>query len=310
MAAHKEDKNLDDFREWLSDNLRYFMLGGVILIIVVVLFCGIRACSGSNKGNSGDEQKTTSEDQGNVPSSPTSEGESDEKKEDANPMETADADVTALIKSYYQALGEKDIATLKTLEDDFTPSDESKVTNLKDYIEGYEVGDVYTKKGMTDDSYVVYACFSYICQGVETKAPALTQFYVYKNSGGSWVIDNGALQDSEISAYMEKQLSDSDVSALIKKVQNELDQAQQSDPSLAEFLNGLGEEADVSTNAEDGTMLTTTDECNVRAEASTDADILGVISAGEQVEKTGTDGEWVQIDYDGETGYIRGDLLE
>ena len=286
---------MDDFREWLSDNLRYFMLGGAILIIVVVLFCGIRACSGSNKGNSGDEQKTTSEDQGNVPSSPISEGESDEKKEDANPMETADADVTALITSYYQALGEKDIATLKTLEDDFTPSDESKVTNLKDYIEGYEVGDVYTKKGMTDDSYVVYACFSYICQGVETKAPALTQFYVYKNSEGNWV---------------EKQLSDSDVSALIKKVQNELDQAQQSDPSLEEFLNGLGEEAGVSTEAEDGTMLTATEECNVRTEASTDADILGVISAGDQVQKTGTDGEWVQIDYDGQTGYIRGDLLE
>ena len=309
-VTHKEDKNLDDFREWLSDNLRYFMLGGAILIIVVVLFCGIRACSGSNKGNSGDEQKTTSEDQGNVPSSPISEGESDEKKEDANPMETADADVTALITSYYQALGEKDIATLKTLEDDFTPSDESKVTNLKDYIEGYEVGDVYTKKGMTDDSYVVYACFSYICQGVETKAPALTQFYVYKNSEGNWVIDNGALQDSEISAYMEKQLSDSDVSALIKKVQNELDQAQQSDPSLEEFLNGLGEEAGVSTEAEDGTMLTASEECNVRAEASTDADILGVISAGDQVQKTGTDGKWVQIDYDGQTGYIRGDLLE
>ena len=301
---------MDDFREWLSDNLRYFMLGGAILIIVVVLFCGIRACSGSNKGNSGDEQKTTSEDQGNVPSSPISEGESDEKKEDANPMETADADVTALITSYYQALGEKDIATLKTLEDDFTPSDESKVTNLKDYIEGYEVGDVYTKKGMTDDSYVVYACFSYICQGVETKAPALTQFYVYKNSEGNWVINNGALQDSEISAYMEKQLSDSDVSALIKKVQNELDQAQQSDPSLEEFLNGLGEEAGVATEAEDGTMLTASEECNVRAEASTDADILGVISAGDQVQKTGTDGEWVQIDYDGQTGYIRGDLLE
>lgn len=301
---------MDDFREWLSDNLRYFMLGGAILIIVVVLFCGIRACSGSNKGNSGDKQKITSEDQGNVPSSPISEGESDEKKEDANPMETADADVTALITSYYQALGEKDIATLKTLEDDFTPSDESKVTNLKDYIEGYEVGDVYTKKGMTDDSYVVYACFSYICQGVETKAPALTQFYVYKNNEGNWVINNGALQDSEISAYMEKQLSDSDVSALVKKVQNELDQAQQSDPSLEEFLNGLGEEAGVSTAAEDGTMLTASEECNVRAEASTDADILGVISAGDQVQKTGTDGEWVQIDYDGQTGYIRGDLLE
>ena len=307
---HKEDKNLDDFREWLSDNLRYFMLGGAILVIVAVLFFGIRACVGSNKGNSGDGQKTTSEDQGNVPSSPTNEGESDEKKEDANPMETADAEITALIKSYYQALGEKDIATLKTLEDDFTPSDESKVTNLKDYIEGYEVGDVYTKKGMTDDSYVVYACFYYICQGVDTKAPALTQFYVYKNDDGNWVIDNDALQNSEVSAYMEAQLSDSDVTALVSKVQGELDQAQEKDSSLADFLNGLGDEASVSTQAENGTMLTAIDDCNVRAEANTDAEILGVISAGDQVEKQGTDGEWIQIDYDGETGYIRGDLLE
>ena len=301
---------MDDFREWLSDNLRYFMLGGAILVIVAVLFFGIRACVGSNKGNSSDGQTTTSGDQGNVPSSPTNEGESDEKKEDANPMETADAEITALIKSYYQALGEKDIATLKTLEDDFTPSDESKVTNLKDYIEGYEVGDVYTKKGMTDDSYVVYACFYYICQGVDTKAPALTQFYVYKNDDGNWVIDNDALQNSEVSAYMEAQLSDSDVTALVSKVQSELDQAQEEDSSLADFLNGLGDEASVSTQAENGTMLTAIDDCNVRAEANTDAEILGVISAGDQVEKQGTDGEWIQIDYDGETGYIRGDLLE
>lgn len=301
---------MDDFREWLSDNLRYFMLGGAILVIVAVLFFGIRACVGSNKGNSDLKQNTTSEDQGNVPSSPTNEGESDEKKEDANPMETANAEVYALIKSYYQALGEKDIATLKALEDDFTPSDESKVTNLKDYIEGYEVGEVYTKKGMTDDSYVVYACFYYICQGIETKAPALTQFYVYKNSDGNWLIDNDALQDSKISAYMEAQLSDSDVKALIAKVQSELDQAQETDSALAEFLGGLGEEANVSVEAEDGTMLTATDDCNVREEANTDAEILGVISAGEQVEKKGTSGEWVQIDYYGETGYIRGDLLE
>ena len=39
----KEDKNLDDFREWLSDNLRYFMLGGAILLIVLVLIFGVRA---------------------------------------------------------------------------------------------------------------------------------------------------------------------------------------------------------------------------------------------------------------------------
>ena len=43
---------MDNFREWLSDNLRYFMLGGVILIIVAVLFFSVRACTGSGKGTS------------------------------------------------------------------------------------------------------------------------------------------------------------------------------------------------------------------------------------------------------------------
>ncbi len=50
------------------------MLGGAILLIVVVLFFGIRAFMGSGKGDSSkdtaDEQVTADNDQGNVPSSP------------------------------------------------------------------------------------------------------------------------------------------------------------------------------------------------------------------------------------------------
>ena len=68
------------------------MLGGAILLIVVVLFFGIRAFMGSGKGDSSkdtaDEQVTADNDQGNVPSSPANDGETDGKK-DANPMETA-----------------------------------------------------------------------------------------------------------------------------------------------------------------------------------------------------------------------------
>ena len=60
---------MDNFREWLSDNLRYFMLGGVILIIVAVLFFSIRACTGSGKGTSDGEQTTAQDNsQGNDPS--------------------------------------------------------------------------------------------------------------------------------------------------------------------------------------------------------------------------------------------------
>ena len=307
---HKEDKNLDNFREWLSDNLRYFMLGGAILIIVVVLFFGVRALVGSNRGNSEKEPNTTSENQGNVPSSPTKEGESDdEKKEDANPMETNNADISALIRSYYKALGEQDIATLKTLEDDLTPSDEAKITNAKEYIEGYEVRDVYTKKGLTDDSYVVYASFYYICQGIETKVPALSWLYVYKDSAGKLIIDNDAQQNAKISAYVDRLSGDEDVKKLLADANDEYDQAQVEDPALAEFLDGLGEDASM-TGAESGTMFTASDACNVRAAADMEAEVLGVISAGTQVESKGVDGEWTQIEYEGQTGYIYSSLLE
>nr|WP_288884945.1 hypothetical protein [uncultured Blautia sp.] len=38
---------LDNFREWLSDNLRYILLGLAILVVLVVLFFGIKALTGS-----------------------------------------------------------------------------------------------------------------------------------------------------------------------------------------------------------------------------------------------------------------------
>ena len=304
---------MDNFREWLSDNLRYFMLGGAILLIVVVLFFGVRAFMGSGKGDSSkdtsQEQTTADNDQGNVPSSPANDGETDGKK-DANPMEKANEEITSLIKSYYKALGDKDIATLRTLVDNLAPSDESKITNAK-YIEGYEAGDIYTKKGLDDDSYVVYSCFYYICQGIDTKVPALAEFYVVKDTDGNWKIDGAVHDDSdEITKYEVSLRQDDDVKELKDKVKKLYDDAQASDPALTTFLEGLGEDDTGSEDTAEGTILVVTEDCNVRAAASSDAEILGGLSAGTEVEKKGEDGEWVQIDYDGTEAYVHNSLLQ
>ena len=304
---------MDNFREWLSDNLRYFMLGGAILLIVVVLFFGIRAFMGSGKGDSSkdtaDGQVTADNDQGNVPSSPANDGETDGKK-DANPMEKGNDEITSLIKSYYKALGDKDIATLRTLVDNLSPTDESKIANAQ-YIEGYEAGDIYTKKGLDDDSYVVYSCFYYICQGIDTKVPALAEFYVVKDTDGNWKIDGAVHDDSdEITKYEVSLRQDDDVKELKDKVKKLYDDAQASDPALTTFLEGLGEDDTGSEDTAEGTILVVTEDCNVRAAASSDAEILGGLSAGTEVEKKGEDGEWVQIDYDGTEAYVHNSLLQ
>ena len=304
---------MDNFREWLSDNLRYFMLGGAILLIVVVLFFGVRAFIGSGKGDSGkdttENQTTADNDQGNVPSSPANDGETDGKK-DANPMETANEEITSLIKSYYKALGDKDITTLRTLVDNLAPADESKITNAK-YIEGYETGDIYTKKGLDDDSYVVYSCFYYICQGIDTKVPALAEFYVVKDTEGNWKIDGAAHNDSdEITKYEVSLRQDDDVKKLKSKVQKQYEDAQKSDSALAAFLEGLGDDVAGAAETADGTTLVVTEDCNVRSEANSDGDVIGGLAAGTEVVKEGEDGEWIQIDYEGTTAYVHSSLLE
>ena len=304
---------MDNFREWLSDNLRYFMLGGIVLVIVAVLFFGIRACVGSGKGASDDGQNTVQDnDQGNDPSSPEDDGETNDgkKEEDTNPLVEGSAEITAFMQSYYKALGERDIATLRTLVSDLAATDESRITNAKDYIEGYEVGSVYTKKGLDENSYVVYTCYDYICSGIETPVPSLGYSYVVEDSSHNFQILGAADQNTEISQYMDDMLSDEDVENLRQEVQAAYDQAQTEDPDLARFLDGLGEDADSSSAAASGTMLTVTEGCNVRAGAGTDTEVIGGLDAGTQVEKRGEEGEWIQIDYDGQTGYVHNSLLE
>ena len=304
---------MDNFREWLSDNLRYFMLGGVILIIVAVLFFSIRACTGSGKGTSDGEQTTAQDNsQGNDPSSPEDDGETNDgkKEEDTNPLEEGSDEITALMKSYYQALGERDITTLRTLVSNLTPSDESRITNAKDYIEGYQVDNVYAKKGLDENSYVVYTRGSLICKGIDTPAPSLWSSYVVKDSDNNYKILGDLEQNKEVSDYMDSLKSDTDVQKLTSEVQAAYEQAQKADTALAQFLNGLGEEVD-STTQQDGTTMTVAEGCNVRSAANSDEDnIIGGLDEGDEVQVLGQEGDWVQIEYDGQTGYVYSGLLQ
>lgn len=53
----------------------------------------------------------------------------------------------------------------------------------------------------------------------------------------------------------------------------------------------------------------TTDKVNVRATADTSADKLGSAEKGTSFTRTGTDGDWSIIDYNGITGYIKSEFL-
>lgn len=317
---------MDNFREWISDNLRYILLGGGVLIVAVVLFFAVRAATDQGK------DKTVSKDQADTVSDSQQVSE-DQVSSDQISNNTLEKDavpeVDKLVKDYYKALGDKNIEELRSMVSALDPAEESKIANTK-YIEDYENVEVYTTNGLEEGSYVVFASFAYKCKDVETPAPALSQLYVVTDESGKLWISGEAVNDPEIQAYVNTVMSQSDVIQLRNNVQAAYDQAQANDPQLQAFLQSLGgedsgtprpESEEPSENTSDGQVpdntdipaegtMTAIDDCNVRASAQSGSDIVTVVPAGEQVNKLGEENGWIQIEYGGVTGYVYQDLLQ
>ena len=62
---------MDDFREWLSDNLRYIMLGVGIILVLVLIFFGIRFISNLVGTDVKDSEIQTEQDVDAVTETPT-----------------------------------------------------------------------------------------------------------------------------------------------------------------------------------------------------------------------------------------------
>ena len=131
-----------------------------------------------------------------------------------------------------------------------------------------------------------------------------------KDSDNNYKILGDLEQNKEVSDYMDSLKSDEDIKKLTSEVQTAYEQAQKNDSALAAFLNGLGEEVD-STTQQDGTTMTVAEGCNVRSAANSDEDnIIGGLDEGDEVQVLGQEGDWVQIEYDGQTGYVYSGLLQ
>ena len=305
---------LDNFREWLSDNLRYILLGLAILVVLVVLFFGAKALFGSGDKDKGSEPKQKTEQEktsgGSEKSDDSSKDAQDTNTEDKDALQkNAYPEVNAIINTFYTAWGNKDMDSMKRVTDSFDSADEAKVLNST-YIESYSKIVTYTKKGLTEGSYVVFVSYDLKFVDIDTPAPGLTQVYVETDDEGKVYIHKDD-DDKEVQDYIAKVVQEEDVKELISKVQKEFQEAQESDDKLREFEDQLGSETTTASMAADGSTVSAINGCNVRAEADTDSEKIGELEAGEQVKKIeNADNGWIKIEFDGKTGYVRGDLLQ
>ena len=158
----------------------------------------------------------------------------------------ANVELNALMVNYYNAYAAGDINALSAYASPISDGEASYIKFMSQFIEAYNVVNVYSKKGLEDGSYLVSVYVKEKFVGINTPAPGLEFFYVRTNENGMLYIDNSygtynqkeneTSQDPKVQEVIEIYNERSDVMKLKKMVQEELEEALKSDPALNQFL--------------------------------------------------------------------------
>ncbi len=325
---------LDDFREWLSDNLRYILLGLGIIIAVIIVFCIVRLITGSGRSSSSAQSSTVTVQTETTASAAESATESDAASvtstitaTESSELVKDDAAIKTLVQQYYTAVAASDTTTLSQIVEPWNDEVQSQVLG-SNVIEAYENIATYSKTGLQDGEYVVFAYYEAKLPDIETTVPSLSMLYVSTDASGSLIINSNRETDSEIAAFTTQAASEADAAALISQVNQAYEQALAQDEALSSYIASISSSsasADTDTmddgsdssasqtatgTASAGATLTATTTLNIRQTASTSAAIMGILPEGTSVTALSDEEDgWIQIEYVTSSGNIDGYVM-
>lgn len=249
--------------------------------------------------------------------------------------ENAHPEINNLIKSYYDAQASGDIEKISSLNTYLNDIEKIRVQEMSKYIESYPVIDVYTKPGLTENTYVAYVCSEVKFTDIDRNLPGMQTYYIGLDEGGEYFINDGTYDDA-IKEYIKNVTLQDDVVDLNNKIVVEYNDLLAEDEELSEFIaylkekinEGVGEilaevekpETQETEEEEAGepeqvqTVVKTvraTDVVNIRSSDSEEADKLDKAQIGEEfplIEERGNG--WSKIEYNGGEAYIKSEYLE
>lgn len=170
--------------------------------------------------------------------------EADKKEETISaPLEKSDdKKINKLIKKYLNAKLGTDLSAFEGVVSDTSFLDMDEMIRKNNYIEGYDNIEIYTKKGIKEGSYVVYAYHEIKFTSIDTLAPAMNEFYLEADEKGNPLIFLGKI-DEDTKAYLDEVRNSEEVMELIYKVNDDLKKVVDKDNALAQFYLKLEESA-------------------------------------------------------------------
>ena len=311
---------LDDIREWISDNLRYILLGVAGILVILIIVLAVRLIGDGHKTEKSKKEQKVAE----------TEQEPQSENKTATPpasttasLERNQADVLDLVTSYYTARLNQDYDTLAEICGELDDNAKAAYEAQDEAFESYNNLMTYSKPGLTEGSYVVFAYFDSKLTGIDTLIPTLRGLYLVTNEDGKLVVSEPESHPDQ-RAYLQQVWADEDVQALRKDVADRYNESIAQDPDLAAYVASIESEADgtgasVEDDAEStgeengdaagnesdgdnsdaqlGTMYASTG-VNVRAEPSAESTKYGSLDFGMQVEVLeNLDNGWSRVSF-------------
>ena len=208
--------------DFVLDKKRYFLAGVVCVVMILLLAFGTNNSAADSNPLSGAYQ--------------------------AYNNEAEDSEITALLKSYYTAYANNDKDSLKSIATPISDSELSYIEFLSQYIDSYDVLNVYSKRGADSNSYLVSAEVEIHFAGLSSTAPGLDFFYVEKDKeSGKLTINNVYCaynqknneydMDPTISSLIAEFEQQSDLLALQADIQAKYNERQLSDAEFNTFTS-------------------------------------------------------------------------
>lgn len=324
MAGNpRKAKSAGSFRELMAKNYRYFIVGGLflILVIVLVIFLATRGTDVVKEG----EQNSAIEDIASSVEVPK-----DKYEQDAYP------NVNTICTSYMNAMSIGDSDTMASLSNALSDERRAFFEAQAQYISQYADYHFYTKAGPEENSYLVLVTYTLQIVSDANKLPALCSLYVCTDESGTLYINNSDLSEND-EAYILALASQDDFKQLQDDVQLAYNDMLEKNPDLSARVTELrGQinsdvqakleakkqaetEAAAAQAAEEAAALAAanaktvraTDVVNIRSSSSTDSEILGKTSQGQEFTRYEVlENGWSKIDYNGQEAYIKTEYLE
>lgn len=319
-------------KEWIMDHNKIVM---PLVLVACVLITIVVAVNANHKEMLEDEAKQAAM----ALESENASGEGTDAQVFAL-EENAYPDINNIIRTYYDAQASGDIAVISSLNTYLDEIETIRVQELSKYIDSYPTVNVYTKPGLTENTYVAYVYSEVKFTDVEQLLPGMQTYYIGQNENGDFFINDGTYDDV-IWQYIKEITLQDDVVDLNNKVVVEYNELLANSEELSEFIAYLkekinedvgeilaaAEQAEAESNDTEvasaqgeetqaevqqaAATVRATDVVNIRSSDSEEADKIDKAQIGQEfplLEEKGNG--WSKVEYNGKEAYIKSDYLE